>query len=218
MRWLLTRNTLRFTGAKNQGRAANADSRTSEFRQLGMSVNNLFGNIRDFERYYLAVTNAYNRQTVRLSLPHIRRLSRPIARALALLMLVFPLGSHAAGTVLCLEADGSVAIEDAVGFGCGSIVVERSSGNHSDIEVGAAENASSHCGACVDVFLPSGADKDCASFKPDTQPTVEHVATVVAVLLLDDSHQVRAVAGNIKTNEYLQFHSLAPVRSTQLLI
>lgn len=160
----------------------------------------------------------FNDGRVRLTLTHIRRLSRPLAWALASLLVVLPLGSHAADAVLCIKGEGEMTVRGAHASGGETIVQAHAESHHAFPTIEKAGHGSSHPTGCLDVLLPPGADGDCASVKPDLQPDVKPVAAVVATLEADESPFVRATASNTVADEHFQFLSLAPVRSTQFLI
>lgn len=103
-------------------------------------------------------------------LHRIKAHSAPAVWLLSALMLFAPLGAHAAGAVLCIEADGTVAVERSVGSAC------------TDGANKPAPFDDTHCTACTDVPLPSGGDTDCASFKTESTPTAQTTLPVVAVL------------------------------------
>ena len=98
----------------------------------------------------------------------LRRKSAPVAWLLAALLVFAPLGHHAAGAVLCIEADGRIAVESGAGASCGS-------------DAAPAEDLS-HCGSCTDVPLPSGGDTDCAALKVESGPTAQVLLPLVATL------------------------------------
>ena len=104
------------------------------------------------------------------SLHSIKTITAPAVWLLSALMLVAPLGAHAAGAVLCIEADGEVAVERAEGAACAEGADER-------VPLGAT-----HCDVCTDVPLPSGGDADCASFKTESGPSAQTALPVIAVL------------------------------------
>lgn len=153
---------------------------------------------------------------MRITLAQIRLLSGPLAWALASLLVVLPLGSHAAGAVLCIKSDGDVSVRDA--HSGGAVVGEHADAHHIFPTIEKPDHGSTHPTGCIDVLVPPGGDGDCASVQPDVQPDVKPFAIVVEMLESDASHLVRAAAENSAADEHLQFQSLAPVRSTQLLI
>ena len=104
------------------------------------------------------------------SLSSIKTHSAPAVWLLSTLMLFAPLGAHAAGAVFCIEADGAVAVERAVGSAC------------TDGDEGSTPFDDTHCTACTDVPLPSGGDADCASFKTENGPSAQTLLPVVALL------------------------------------
>jgi hypothetical protein len=105
-----------------------------------------------------------------LSLHSIKAITAPAVWLLSALMLFAPLGAHAAGAVLCIEADGEVAVERAEGAACAE-------GADEHVPLGAT-----HCDVCTDVPFPSGGDADCASFKTESGPSAQTVLPVVALL------------------------------------
>ena len=63
----------------------------------------------------------------------------------------------AAGAVLCIGADGHVAIEYATGGGCTSFVCENTARPSTDSAIRPTVPPNSHCGSCVDIPLrPDG--------------------------------------------------------------
>ncbi len=81
--------------------------------------------------------------------------------ALAVLMLVAPIGPHASGLVLCLESDGSIALEFLAGLDCAG---EEDHDPHESPTVHASSESDSHCQSCVDVAIGLSADLDCSSY------------------------------------------------------
>lgn len=95
-------------------------------------------------------------------LTHIRTKSVLLAWGFGLILLLFPLGQHAVGAVLCIEADGHMSVEDAVGFSCGPYA---SAHQHGPSSIDDEPVADTHCGDCIDIPLPSSSDVDCAAFR-----------------------------------------------------
>lgn len=142
---------------------------------------------------------------LRPSTTSIRRKSAPVAWLLAVLLGFAPLGQHAAGAVLCIEADGRIAAEAATGAACDSDE--------------APVSGASHGGSCTDVPLPSGGDADCAAFKAESGPTAQVFLSVVAVLpalaptLPGDRRDLRVSDSSLQG-----LPGLASLRSVVLLI
>ncbi|MEX2399572.1 MAG: hypothetical protein WD423_02295 [Rhodothermales bacterium] len=138
---------------------------------------------------------------------------------MASLLLVLPLGSHAADAVLCIKGDGDAGapVEGTVSSGV-LLSDHLEEAHHFLPAVEKAGHESSHATDHTDIPMPPGADQDCASFKPDAQPDLTPVAVVVALLQLDESNVYRAWAQSGEADEHFQFLSLAPVRTTHLLI
>ena len=133
----------------------------------------------------------------------LRRKSAPVAWLLAALLVFAPLGHHAAGAVLCIEADGRIAAESGAGASCGSD------------EMPAADL--SHCGSCTDVPLPSGGDTDCAALKVESGPTAQvllpFIAMLPALVPSSDQHGFR-----ISDSPLQGLPDLGSLRSVVLLI
>jgi hypothetical protein len=89
------------------------------------------------------------------------RYSALVSLALALLMLVAPIGPHASGLILCLESDGSMSLEFLAGLDCAG---EGDHDPHESPTVHASSDNGSHCESCVDVAIGFSADLDCSSF------------------------------------------------------
>ena len=104
------------------------------------------------------------------SLSSIKTHAAPAVWLLSVLMLFAPLGAHAAGAVLCIEADGEVALERAEGAACAEAADEHTA------------PGVSHCDSCTDVPLPSGGDTDCASYKMESGPSAQTVLPLAALL------------------------------------
>ncbi|MEP0547689.1 MAG: hypothetical protein ABJF88_12210 [Rhodothermales bacterium] len=110
-------------------------------------------------------------------MPSLHRIKAQAASAawlLSALMLFAPLGAHAVGAVLCIEADGEVAVERSEGAACAE-------GADEHVPLG-----TTHCDPCTDLPLPSGGDTDCASFKTESGPSAQTVLSVVALLPASD--------------------------------
>ena len=120
-------------------------------------------------------------------------------------MLFAPLGAHATGAVLCIEADGEVAIERAEGAICVEGVGER------------VPPGVTHCDVCTDVPLPSGGDAECASFKTESSPSAQTFLPVTALLPVLDRLPVQ-VASMSKAVQVSLPSTPAPLRSVVLLI
>ena len=141
------------------------------------------------------------------SLSSIKTHSAPAVWLLSTLMLFAPLGAHAAGAVFCIEADGAVAVERAIGSAC------------ADGDEESTPFDDTHCTACTDVPLPSGGDADCASFKTENGPSAQTLLPVVALLLPLDRLPVQpSVASTSKAGEASLPSDPAPLRSVVLLI
>lgn len=84
-----------------------------------------------------------------------------------MLLAFTPLGAHATGAVLCIEEDGEVVVEIAEGESCVGDEHQHTSSEEP------------HCGACMDIPIPSRGDVDCASFKVENAPSVHVVLQVV---------------------------------------
>ena len=141
------------------------------------------------------------------SLYRIKAQSAPAVWLLSTLLLFAPLGAHATGAVLCIEADGEVAVERAEGAMCVEGVGER-------VPPGAT-----HCDVCTDVPLPSGGDTDCASFKTERGPSAQTVLSVAAVLPILDHVPVQPpTVASSHSEEGRPLSDPAPLRSVVLLI
>lgn len=155
---------------------------------------------------------------VNLSLYAIKKHIAPRVCWLMMLLMLAPMGEHAMGAVLCIEADGTVTIEKARGFSCGS-EVEAAKQPTADTIASADKEPASHCGSCIDVVLPGEADEDCASFILARAPTAQVALPVVAVV----SSSVRTPDAAVTSvrhhpvDERVSF-ALTPLRSVMLLI
>ena len=139
------------------------------------------------------------------SLHRVKAQSAPAVWLLSTLLLFAPLGAHAAGAVLCIEADGEVAIERAEGAMCAEGVGER------------VPPGTTHCDVCTDVPLPSGGDADCASFKTESGPSAQTVLPVVALLpALNRLLAQPSVASSSKAGQVLLPPRPAPLGSVVL--
>jgi hypothetical protein len=142
-----------------------------------------------------------------LGLHHIKAQTAPAVWLLSVLMLFAPLGAHAAGAVFCIEADGAVAVERAIGSAC------------TDGDDESAPFDDTHCTACTDVPLSSGGDADCASFKTESGPSAQTLLLVTALLPPLDRLPVQpSVASTSKAGEASLPSDPAPLRSVVLLI
>jgi len=107
-----------------------------------------------------------------------KRIARPFVWLVVGMLAFSPLSQHAAGLVLCIEADGHMSIEDAIGLLCGP----DASPHEGETE------SSSHCGACVDIPIYVAGDADCSSFLVTKNIAVQVdlpvVATIPASVLL----------------------------------
>jgi hypothetical protein len=156
---------------------------------------------------------------VSLSLYTIKNRTAPSVWWFMMLLMLTPMGQHAVGAVLCIEANGSVTIEKAIGFLCGSS--EVSANKHETDTVGSTDTKpSSHCNSCIDVVLPGESDEDCASFLLARGPTAQVNLPVVAVLTppvrLSDPETLsarRTLADTLDSS-----FSLTPLRSVILLL
>ena len=99
-----------------------------------------------------------------LHLHRMKKVTAPIAWVLVLMLAFFPIGRHAAGVVLCIEQDGRVAVEDAVDKSCGTHVSAPLPSLPAQTSFVEAGEGGAHCDDCIDIFVPSGSDLDCASF------------------------------------------------------
>jgi hypothetical protein len=142
-----------------------------------------------------------------LSLHRIKVQAAPAVWLLSTLMLFAPLGAHAAGAVLCIEADGEVAVEGAEGAMCTEGIGEH-------VPLG-----TTHCDTCTDVPLPSGGDAECASFKTESGPSAQTVLPVVALLpALDRLPTPSPKASPSQDGRGTHPVDPAPLRSVVLLI
>jgi hypothetical protein len=155
---------------------------------------------------------------VRLSLYTIKKQIAPWVCWLLVMLMLAPMGQHAVGAVLCIEADGTVTLEKATGFACGS-QVGAAEQHETDAVTPADTKPTSHCGSCIDVVLPGEADADCASFLLSRVPTALVDLPVVVVI----SSSVMASDAEIMPvrHDPIDEHvssSLTPLRSVILLI
>lgn len=140
-------------------------------------------------------------------LHRIKAQSAPAVWLLSALMLFAPLGAHAVGAVLCIESDGEVTVERAVGSACTDGVNEPSPFDDT------------HCTACIDVPLPSGGDTDCASFKTENGPSAQTVLPVVSLLPALDRLPVQPPTSvSPRSGQAAAPSDPAPLRSVVLLI
>ena len=137
-----------------------------------------------------------------------------------IVLMLTPMGQHAVGAVLCIEANGTVSIEKATGFLCGAPTVSADKHEAADTVASADTPATSHCGTCIDVVLPGDSDEDCASFLMTRGPTAQVDLPVVAAALFSlllpevESLSVRQPLAS----EPNASSSLTPLRSIILLI
>ena len=110
-----------------------------------------------------------------MSLLALKRNAKPYVWLIAGMLAFFPLGQHAVGLVLCIETDGHMSIEDAVGLLCGP---DASPHEHQANEA----ESSSHCGTCIDIPLYVAGDTDCGSFLVSTSPEAQVELPVVALI------------------------------------
>jgi hypothetical protein len=116
------------------------------------------------------------------SLYRLRKAAAPLAWLLASLLLLLPMGWHAAGVVLCIESDGHVSVEHASGAFCSTLAVEHPASAASSHGLrGAATDAAAHCVDCIDLPVPRGADADCASFRMERSPAPQVDLPLAAV-------------------------------------
>lgn len=110
-----------------------------------------------------------------------RKTARSFVWLIAGMLIFSPLGQHAVGLVLCIETDGHMSIEDAIGLICGP---DASPHQHQST---AETDTTSHCGTCIDIPLYVAGDTDCASFLISTRqervdlPVVDVIATSTIV-------------------------------------
>lgn len=103
-----------------------------------------------------------------------RKVTLPVVWLLTTVLVGFPLGVHAADIVLCIEADGQVAIENFVDASCGSTVATGDSKHSSHpLEVLQSNANTSHCDACIDIPIRTSSDNDCTSFRVDAAKYVD---------------------------------------------
>ena len=118
-----------------------------------------------------------------LGLLAIKKTFSRLAAPLAVLLVIAPLGQHAANSVLCIGGNGHVAAEVASCSGCAAPADTESAPAGDVPGSGSGGTDGSHCGACTDIPLPAGGDADCVSFKSETGPSAQIVLSVVATLL-----------------------------------
>lgn len=153
-------------------------------------------------------------------LQHIKQRTAPWAWWLVVLMVLAPMGPHAMGAVLCIETDGSFALEQATGLGCSSDAVAPKDDAHGDQAFAATTpHPDEHCDDCIDVVLPSGADADCASFVTTSTTSAQVVLPLVAVLTSDAAPAaVVAAAARAADDALIDTSPIAPLRGVVLLI
>lgn len=118
------------------------------------------------------------------------RHSAYMSLALAVLMLVAPIGPHASGLILCLESDGSISLEFLAGLDCAG---EEDHGAHDSPTVHASSDSDSHCESCVDVAIGFSSDMDCGSYTLTVSLDGPQVAVVESLATDAGSHAPRIV-------------------------
>lgn len=138
-------------------------------------------------------------------LTRIRTQATSIVWGFATTLLLLPVGQHAVGAVLCIETDGHMSVEDAVGLSCGPYAATH---EHSP---SATSESAAHCGDCIDIPLPMSVDEDCASYRVTPTLSVEVLLPVMIARVPEVREDVRFAASPAPPDLF------SATRSTSLL-